>query len=407
MEQAATTSTRIPANTADLPPSTPAPAHLPAPRILTIINSFAPGGVERVALRLNATWQRMGVTALVLVGRSPPTGGGVVNDVQFRLIAPESWLSRHGQPIWMLRHLPAIIRQDRPDILFCPGNTYSLIAILLKLIMGRDCPLIIAKISNDLHRRDMNPAMRFLYYRWLWLHGRLIDHFVAIAPALVDEIAQRMQVGFARISVINDPVLSAQDIVDYSSHLPRPVQPGRRFIAVGRFVAQKNFPLLLAAFARIAQPDDRLTILGDGPDRGLLERLLVNLGIAGQVTLPGHVVDVRPWLADADIFCMSSNFDGVPAVVVEAIAAGLTIIATDCSAAMADLTGRGRFGTLVRVGDGPALAKAMDGAACGHGCTAEALEHVSRFTLEAGADAYLALGRSLMAQRQDDGLTIA
>lgn len=367
--------------------------------ILTIVNSFGPGGVERVALRLNGEWRRMGMTAHVLTGRDNDPGDGAATGVDYQVIRGDSWVSRILRPLWLVGVLSAIIRRRRPDLLFCPGNTYSFIFVLLKIALGRDCPPIIAKISNDLHRHDMPPVIRFFYHRWCWLQGLFIDHFVAIAPAMADEIEQRIKIPRDRIAVVNDPVLSNAELLEFARPRTEVRSGGRRFIAVGRLAPQKNFALLLDAFARIAHPDDSLTILGEGPERDALTRQAAALGISAQVAMPGHVGDVRARLNNADIFCMSSIFEGIPAVVIEAIAAQLWVVSTDCSAGMADLTGSGRFGTLVPVGDAVAFAEAMDSAPLSRGISTEAIEHVRGFTLEAGASAYIALGRVLLAQR--------
>ena len=364
-------------------------------RILTCLHSFDPGGVERVAFRLNARWAELGLPARVVVGRD----GGSARDAAAGALVeviPGYEGSRAGALLWMIRKLPAIIRRERPDVLFCAGNTYSSVGAAMKLLLGRACPPVVTKVSNDLVRRDMPPLLRFGYRRWLWLQGRMLDHFVAMAPAMVEEVCTAMQVTRDRVSVVHDPVLRAEELAALEA-LPRPAAaPGapRRFLAIGRLMPQKNFALLLDAFARIARPEDRLTILGEGPERAALEAQVAALGLGAQVALPGHVSDPKPWLATADMFVMSSLYEGVPAVVIEALAAGLAMVVTDCSVSMGDLLGGGRFGTLVPVGDAAALAAAMDApprpvdAAARHA-------HVRRFTLEAGALDYLAVMRQV------------
>lgn len=380
------------------------------PRILTVFNSFNPGGVERVALRLNASWQRMGIAARVVTA-SADCKDDAAADVDFRVVPSRTWFDRRFRTLAMLRHLVTTVRAERPDVIFCPGNTYSFIVILLKIVLGADCPPIMAKVSNDLHRRDMGPVLRFFYHRWLWLQGRMIDRFVAIGAGMTDEIAQRMQVTPDRIAIINDPVLSAAELDRAVARAARPMgfstATGRRYIAVGRMVPQKNFALLLDAFALVSRAEDRLTIIGDGVLRPALERQAVALGIADRVAMPGHVADVQSRMADADVFCMSSDYEGIPAVVIEAIAAGLPIVSTDCSAGMAALTGFGKFGTVVPVGDAAALAEAMASAPLGTGLSAAAVAHVRAFTLEAGAVAYLSLARSMIARRAPMGAAAA
>lgn len=371
-------------------------------KILTFLHSLEPGGVERVALRLNAAWRDSGYEICVVIGRHSdaacPGAKRIANGLGYQIIADGKRAPRLYQLPLMLRHLPAIIRTERPDVLFCAGNTYSSVAVGMKLILGRDCPLIVAKVSNDLARRDMGPLLRFAYHRWLRIQGRFIDRFVGMAPAMGPEIAAATRTARDRIAIINDPVLRASELARFAGlHAAGPANAsGRRFVAIGRLMPQKNFPLLLSAFARIATAADRLTILGEGPERPILYAQARALGIADRVAMPGHVADLTGWLANADVFVMSSNYEGVPAVLIEAIAANLAVVATDCSVSMRDLVGHGRFGQLVPVGDGAALAAAMDAAPRSQFDQVAALNHARRFTLEQGASDYLAVMGTLV-----------
>ncbi|WP_404370456.1 glycosyltransferase [Sphingomonas sp. MMS24-J45] len=383
----------------------PAPtllAELPTPlRVLTFLYSFAPGGVERVAARLHRAWRAGGIDARLVMADAriaPPFALDAVAQV-----APTPRSSTLARLIALVRGLPAIITGGGVDLLFCAGNTYTAPAVLLRLAMGRACPPILAKISNDLVRPDMPWLVRFFYRRWLRLQGRYIDHFVGMAPATRGEIATLVGVPDDRISVIEDPALSDADLARLARvrDTARREHTGRHFLAIGRLAPQKNFPLLLDAFARIAQPDDCLRILGEGPERAGLEAQAARLGIADRVSLPGHTDPLDIWLGQADAFVLSSDFEGVPAVVIEALAAGLPIVATDCCVSMADLLGHGTLGSLVPVGDAAALGAAMNAVASQEPAEIVAARRAAatRFTIEHASGRYIALMQNLVAQR--------
>ncbi|TPG54487.1 glycosyltransferase [Sphingomonas glacialis] len=378
--------------------SPPAPRPL---RILTYLYSFAPGGVERVAARLHAAWSGAGVdTQIVLADASvaPPQPVRAM-----RQVGPRARKSRFAGFVALARGLPAVIDADRPDALFCAGNTYTALAVVLRLMLGRACPPIVAKISNCLVRPDMPPLLGLFYKIWLRIQGRYIDHFVAMAPAMRAEIAQRTGVTRDRISVIPDPALSAGDLVRLASARDAVVRdrPGRHYLAVGRLAPQKNFSLLLQAFAQAAVEGDTLTILGDGVERAMLEQRAATLGIAHAVRLPGHTDPLDNWLAQADVFVLSSIYEGVPAVVIEALAAGLPIVATDCCVAMPDLLGHGALGTIVPNGDCAALARAMTTIALDDAVVVAARRaSAAAFTVEHAAGAYLDVIRALASARQ-------
>lgn len=373
-------------------------------KILTFLHSFDPGGVERVAMRLNNAWHELGADVRLVIGRNSDAARagikGLARDLPYEIIPGGEHINRRTQLAWMLRHLPAIIRREQPDVLFCAGNTYSSVSVGMKLILGRACPPIVAKVSNDLDRRDMGPVLRFFYHRWLRAQAGFIDRYVGMAPAMADEIARATGLGRDRIAIVNDPILRGSELARFAGiHVARDnANPGRHFVAIGRMMPQKNFALLLRAFGRMATPADRLTILGEGPERPMLEALATTLGISNCVTMPGHVSDLTTWLVDADVFVMSSDYEGVPAVLIEAIAANLAVVATDCSVSMRDLVGGGAFGQLVPVGNEAALAAAMADAPRTQRDHIAALEHARHFTLEQGAADYLALMRELVAQ---------
>ncbi len=373
----------------------------PTLRVLTFLYSFAPGGVERIAARLHAAWVAQGVDARMVLADAriaPPMPLTALTQ-----IAPEPRSSTLARLIALLRGLPAIIAADRTDVLFCAGNTYAAPAVALRLLLGRRCPPILAKISNDLVRPDMPWLLRVCYRRWLRIQGRYIDHFVGMAPAMRDEIATLVGVPHERISIIEDPALSNADLARLAGLRNATLRshPGRHYLAIGRLAPQKNFALLLEAFARIAEPNDRLRILGEGPERAALEAQAARLGIADKLALPGHTDPLDIWLAQADAFVLSSDFEGVPAVIIEALAAGLPIIATDCCVSMADLLGHGSLGMLVPVGDAAALGAAM--AKIGAHEPEDTI-HARRaaaqtFTIEHAAGKYVALMKRLAQER--------
>jgi len=359
------------------------------PRILVFLHSFESGGVEKVALRLAAAWLSSGADVRVVVGRGEGVLRAAAPQLPYDILQTGRVSTRHFETLWMIALLPAAILRHRPDVIFCPGNTYAIVAVALKLVLGSRCPPIVMKVSNDLRRLDMPPLVRWAYGKWLLLQGRKFDRFVGLAAPMRVEIADAMRVPTARIDIVEDPALAKSDLDHLRAQRRPQIWPraGRRFVAVGRLVAQKNFALLIEAFADMATSDDRLLILGDGPERGDLEKLVRSRGIAGLVDLPGYADPFSGWLSNADVFVLSSNYEGVPAVVIEALAASLPIVATNCCISMSALLWHGRLGRLVSVGNRSALAAAMRERL--QTCGACARAHAARFTVEHAAPRYL------------------
>jgi glycosyltransferase involved in cell wall biosynthesis len=367
-------------------------------RVLTFLHSFEPGGVERIALRLVRQWRAEGVDAPLFVGRDQ---GAMRNDVGANLDfttpkSPGQWIGA-VETLWMVATLPVAVRRLRPDVLFCAGNTYVIVAVALRLLLGRACPPIVAKISNDLDRSDAPGWQRLSYRLWLCVQGRFVDHAVGMEEPMREEIRERLGLPSGAITVIPDPALSRGLIARLrgASRTRMVAGDGRRFVTVGRLAPQKNVALMLRAFARGSAASDRLAVIGDGPERARLETLARRLGIGERVAFAGYQPDPVTILPQHDILLLSSNYEGVPAVVLEALAAGLAIIATDCSRSMATLLKHGRLGQLVAVGDEQGLATAIHLARAGSQHQGLSLAQAERFTVEQASEAYLATMASL------------
>ncbi|SHL76545.1 Glycosyl transferases group 1 [Paracoccus solventivorans] len=166
----------------------------------------------------------------------------------------------------------------------------------------------------------------------------------------------------SRMTTIHNPVRvlpsPAADALDQADALWG-VPPGRRILTVGNLKEVKNHPLLLRSFAQIGDAQARLMILGQGGNEGKLRALAEELGIIGRVIFAGFHADPAPFYASADLFVLSSDYEGFGNVIVEALSFGLPVVSTDCPSGPAEILDGGRFGRLVPVGDAAALARAM------------------------------------------------
>ncbi|MBU0554476.1 MAG: glycosyltransferase [Alphaproteobacteria bacterium] len=331
--------------------------------VLSVLHSLEPGGVERDLLRFTKAWREAGLDARIVLGRWEGRLQEEAPDVPY-IIPPKGRLARiETESLWMMLKLPAIVRRLQPDVLFFPSNGLMAVAAMTRLVLGKRCPPIVLRPSNSLDERHSSPLRRRLSRFVMRLHSHIYAAVVAMAPPVREEIITEMGVAPDDVKVINNAALTDEALKRLATARDSTQRghKGRHFLGVGRLSPQKNFPLLLEAFARIARPEDRLTIVGEGALRRSLEDQAQALGIRHQLELPGHHNPVDPWFASADAFILSSDFEGVPAVVVEALAAGLPIVATDCTVAMPMLIDG--VGELVPIKDVDALAKAMD-AAC-------------------------------------------
>ncbi|HKT86252.1 MAG TPA: glycosyltransferase [Novosphingobium sp.] len=318
-------------------------------RIAVPIHSLEPGGVERVALGLASEWERAGHRVTIVLGRSGSANLCSAPPLDYWQI-PTRLSTASWETPWMVHCLYSYLVGNRADVLFCPGNTYAVVAAAVRLLLGEHAPPMVLKVSNALNRPDMPRLMRRGYGAWLRVQGGLFDRLVGLSEPMQREIRETMLARPNQIAAIPNPILTRKRLHQLARIECRPASVwGTRYLTAGRLVPQKNYAMLLRAFARAARPADTLTIAGEGPERAVLERLTGQLGISGQVAFAGHLASIDPLLRQADVFVLSSDYEGLPGVVVEALASGLPILATDCCVSMACLLDHGRTGLLVPV----------------------------------------------------------
>ncbi len=310
-----------------------------ADHILTYARDLRGGGVERAQLRLVRGWIAAGRRVTLLIGSDAgPLAHELPEGVQ--VVTGMTW-----------RTLTRLVRDAAPDAIFCPGNFYTGLAAWLRLRLGRGCPPIVAKMSNAPVRADYGRAMRMVHAGWLAGHGRFLDHLVAMTPATAADAARMLRMT-GRISVIPNP--PAVPIADATT---APALPPRYILGVGRLEPQKRWDRLIAAMPALTGVD--LVVLGEGTERPALTAQIAALGLTGHVHLPGHVADPMPAMAGAAVVALTSDFEGVPGVLREALSVGTPVVATESSRAVAEIVDDSSLGTIVPRDDPAALVAAL------------------------------------------------
>ena len=320
-----------------------------AKHILAFAQTLQGGGVERALMRLSRGWVGAGRRVTLVIGS---TEGPLAREL------PEGVTVRHlhsGDYGSLVREVPATVRESSPDLIFCPGNHYTSVAGYCRLRLGRDCPPIVGKVSNALVRPDYNPALAWGYRSWLGAHRWFLDHVVAMTRAMAAEAMREMRIGADRVSVIANPLAAA-----LPDAAPVELPPGRFVLGVGRLEAQKRWDRLIAAMPLLDDQEARLLIRGEGRLRGMLEAQAVQLGISERVWLPGHAADPLPAVQRASVLALTSEYEGVPGVIREALALGTPVVSTESSVAVRELVEVPAQGDVVPRGDQAALVAALN-----------------------------------------------
>ncbi len=245
--------------------------------------------------------------------------------------------------------LPGVVRRYAPDVIFCPGNHYTSIAAWTRARLGTQCPPIVAKLSNATARGDHGAITAAGHRVWLALHARFLDHLVAMTPATAAAAQGAMRMR-GRVSVIANPPAMPRE------GPATPLPPGSFVLGVGRLVPQKRWDRLVAALPHLP-PATSLVILGEGPCRAALAAQAAALGV--RLHLPGHTADPLPAMAQARVVALTSDYEGVPGVLREALSVGTPVVATDSSPAINEIVATPALGSIVARDDTAALVAAL------------------------------------------------
>lgn len=319
--------------------------------ILFILKDFkVGGGVERVQQRLSEQFLKDGqrVSFFVINGDTTDAEG-----VQTLNGAGSSGIVGLLKSIVLLRRL---IRREGVTHLISAKEQANLCTWFATL--GRPCKVIYSRHAtlDCAEQKTSASSLRLLYALYLCGSGKVVTVSRALRQSLVDLMPWgRQRIRYCPNAVVSDHLLQASQ-EPLPDGLPRDY-----WLGLGRLVAPKGFDLLLDAYALAlnskALPD--LVIAGDGPLRDALIAQASRLGIADRVHFSGYLNNPYPLLKHARLFILSSLQEGMPTVLIEALALGTPVLACDCETGPRELLDNGRLGQLVDVNDVPALAKGM------------------------------------------------
>lgn len=319
-----------------------------ARHIMTIAQDLKGGGVERAMLRLARGWLDAGRRVTLVAGSLT---GPLAAELPAGL---DTIVLGDGRYARLAVALPAAVRRLRPDTLFVPGNHYTGVAAWTRLRLGQAAPPIVAKVSNAPTRVDHGRLVDAGHRAWLALHGRFLDHAVAMTDATARDAARLMGMA-GRMSVIANP-----PAVPIPEAAAAPLPAGRFLLGVGRLVAQKRWDRLIAALPLLADRSIELVILGEGDGRAMLEAQVARLGLGARVRMPGNAADPLPAMAGAALVVLTSDYEGVPGVLREALSVGTPVVSTRSSVAVDEIVTDPSLGTVVPLDDAQALVAALD-----------------------------------------------
>lgn len=323
-----------------------------------LISFSGDGGVERMVLNLVAEFARRGLAVDLLTIRAE---GGHLKALPDRV--------RHVRleaqhTLTCIPEVASYLRRSPPKALLVAKDRAGRAALVARRMAGARLPVWI-RLGTNLsaaleHRGALARWWRTAPMRRFYA---MTDGVIAVSEGVAEDTRKITGLPAERVRVIRNPVITDRLTELARAPVPHPWLADKIVpvvIGIGRLTVQKDFATLVRAFARVqAQRPSRLIILGEGAQRPLLERLVGELGLGDHVALPGFQLNPYAFLAHADLFVLSSAWEGSPNALTEALALGVPAVSTDCPSGPREILQGGRHGPLVAIGDVDGMARAM------------------------------------------------
>ena len=339
-------------------------------RLAIYLPTLVEGGAERVLLNLAIGFTGRGYSVDFVLAQCEGSFMAQFPE-SVRLVELNHAHVRAGRSIVSLPGLVRYIRRERPDVLFT-GLYANIIAIWAKRLAGVPLRLLVSEHNTISLANQVQPfGYRQLLLELIKHNYRYANVISAVSAGVADDLSRSAKIPRDIIQVIYNPIITPELERKAREEIHHPwFQPGEPpvILAVGRLVPQKDFTLLINAFARVHQTRRaRLIILGEGPDRTALLSQVKQLGLEADVSLPGFVANPYPYMTHASVFALSSRWEGLPTVLVEALYCGVPTVATDCPSGTSEILHNGLYGKLVPVGDVKSFAQAIQNTLAGNG----------------------------------------
>jgi glycosyltransferase involved in cell wall biosynthesis len=361
-----------------------------AASIALFMPNLAGGGAERVMLTLGMAFASRGYSVDLIVLQAE---GELLEELpdELKLISLDA--SRPRSSVWPLQRY---LRKTRPEVLWSTLSQLNWAACLAVRLSGGATRCIVREASQlSLELAGADRLSR-------WLRPKLLRRacskarYVAVSKGSASDLAAVLGLPERQVQVVYNPVI---DDAFSARAAEAPDHPWFRdgapsvILAVGRLHAAKGYDLLLEAFARLYRHTRaRLVILGEGPERSALEAQKRELGLDSVVAMPGFVTNPVAYMSRAAVFVLSSRREGLPGALIQALASGTPVVATDCPSGPAEVLDGGRFGRLVAPDDPAALAGALRAALQGGDpAVPDATAWLQQFAVDSVVDRYLGL----------------
>lgn len=366
--------------------------------ITLFLPSLRGGGAERVMVNLARGFAEQGFKVdLVLTKAEGPYLSQIPSNV--RVID----LNAH-RVLYSILGLIRYLRQEKPQAILSALDHANVVSVWAKKLSRVPTPVLVT-VHSTLSRASANatsirvritPLLVRIFYPWA-------DAIVAVSEGIANDLSDLTGISRKKINVIYNPIIndeliqkSNQKINDeWVNQSEAPV-----ILSVGRLTEAKDFETLIQAFKKVHDKiKSKLLILGEGEKRNELEKLINSLNLEDDVRMPGFVENPYVYMRRASIFVLSSKFEGLPTVLVEAMACNLPIISTNCTSGPSEILENGKYGKLVPVGNIDMMAEAILDFINNKQIMKLKYDNLDRYTVEKSTENYIKLLRMILNEK--------
>lgn len=327
--------------------------------IALFLPSLAGGGAEKQVVLLANGLVAKGIKVDLVLAQAKGPYLSMVSD-KVHIVGLKS-----SRVLFSLPKLISYLRKHKPKILFSAMDYANVMALIANFFAANYSKCVVSVrihlTSNVTYSRSYKEKIIFYLAKYLYRKSSAIT---AVSYDVANDVTKALNLPANLIQVIYNPAINESLFVssqqkgnDFWDNAKKDVP---LILSIGRLEKQKNFVMLIKAFAMlIKQMPARLLILGEGSLRHELQQLTEELDLQNSIKMPGFAANPYPYLKNCDLFVLSSNMEGLPGVLIEALALSPRIVATDCPGGTAEILEHSKWGRLVAVDDIQGLATAM------------------------------------------------
>jgi glycosyltransferase involved in cell wall biosynthesis len=361
--------------------------------------SLGGGGIGKMRIHLSRELHQLGVKVDLVLGK---TGGPYFDRIDasmgcIRTGSSHKLLSPMVLGYYLMRRKPDILVTERIRVNVVAHRARRLVRAKTLLLAGVHTTMSLEIENLHPHKRASHLSLMRRYYPQN-------DGFIGISEGVAEDLVSLIDIPRDKVHIAYNPVITPEL---YRLAKEKPDHPWLGgdavpvVLASGRLEPQKDFDTLLRAFAILRRSRAaRLIILGRGSRQQQLKDLIAELGLSADVALPGFVANPYSYMANANLFVLSSAWEGFGNVLAEALALGLPAVATDCPSGPREILQHGKVGSLVAVGDVDGLAAAMARTLEGPPAPSMLTSAAAPFTAESSARQYIRIFENVMTRRE-------